>query len=110
MKFRLLVKLGELIFRQGLSEDRPRADMYLPLWLPAFGIALITGGVFFWVLTVFRYTLVGLVLCICFIPLGIAAILCWRNQTIVILTPDTFQYTTFLGRKRVSIPLQTSGL
>ena len=46
-------------------------------------------------------TLVGLVLCICFIPLGIAAILCWRNQTIVILTPYTFQYTTFLGRKRV---------
>ena len=46
MKFRLLVKLGELIFRQGLSEDRPRADMYRHLWLPAFGIALITGGVF----------------------------------------------------------------
>ncbi len=76
MKFRLLVKLGELILRQGLLEDRPRADMYLPLWLPAFGIALITGGVFLGVLTVFRYTLVGLALCICFIPLGIAAILC----------------------------------
>ena len=30
--------------------------------------------------------------------LGIAAWLCWKNQTIRIVDDDTFEYTTFLGK------------
>ena len=33
--------------------------------------------------------------------LSAAAVLCWKNQTIVILDGDTFEYTTFLGKKIV---------
>jgi hypothetical protein len=31
MKFRLLVKLGELILKRDIPEDALRADMYLPI-------------------------------------------------------------------------------
>ena len=33
--------------------------------------------------------------------LGIAAWLCWKNQTIRIVDDDTFEYTTFLGKTTV---------
>lgn len=33
--------------------------------------------------------------------LGVAAFLCWRNQTIKMLSDDYFEYTTFLGKKTV---------
>ena len=33
--------------------------------------------------------------------LAVAAVLCWRNQTIQILDEETFEYTTFLGNKKV---------
>lgn len=31
--------------------------------------------------------------------LGVAAYLCWKNQTIKIIDEDTFVYSTFLGKK-----------
>ena len=31
--------------------------------------------------------------------LGVAATLCWKNQTIRIIDEDTFEYSTFLGKK-----------
>lgn len=101
MKFRLLVTLGEWILKEELPEDRPRADLYLPLWMLALGIGLNIWGIFMGVLTVQKFTPAGLLLCIAGIVIGIAAILYWRNQTVEILTPDTFRYTNPLGRKRV---------
>lgn len=101
MKFRLLVTLGEWILKEELPEDRPRADLYLPLWMLALGLGLNIWGIFMGVLTAQKFTPAGLLLCVAGIVTGIAAILYWRNQTIRILTPDTFQYTNPLGRKRV---------
>lgn len=101
MKFRPLVILGEWILGQELPEDRPRADLYLPLWMLALGIGLNIWGIFMGVLTVQKFTPAGLLLCVAGIVTGIAAILYWRNQTVEILTPDTFRYTNPLGRKRV---------
>ncbi len=100
MKFRLLVKLGEWILGQGMSEEEPRADMYLPIWLLAFGMALVIGGIAFGIYAAVALQLaVGLV-ALGAAALGTAAILCWKNQTIVMLPNDSFEYTTFLGNRK----------
>lgn len=101
MKFRPLVILGEWILGRELPEDRPRSDLYLPLWMLALGIGLNIWGIFMGVLTVQKFTPAGLLLCIAGIVIGIAAILYWRNQTVEILTPDTFRYTNPLGRQKI---------
>ena len=81
---------------------QPRADMFLPKWLLIFGIVLLIGGV---------------VLLFFFIPaalfclvLGAAAVLCWKNQTIRIISDSTFVYTTFLGRQHEYRFSQIEGL
>lgn len=101
MRFWPLVKLGEWILGKELSEEKDRADLYLPLWMLAFGIALILGGIFMGVLTVRAFTPAGVFLCVTFIVTGVAAILYWRNQTVEILSPDTFRYTNPLGRQKI---------
>ena len=35
------------------------------------------------------------------ILLGIGALMCWKNQTIRIIDEEKFEYTTFLGNKKV---------
>jgi len=77
---------------------KPRADMFLPNWLNGMGIlsdgiavaalvsALVTKQWWLFIL----FLLFGVI--------GIAAYLCWKNQTIRILDNDTFEYTTFLGK------------
>lgn len=101
MRFWPLVKLGELLLGKELSEEKDRADLYLPLWMLGFGIGLILGGIFIGVLTVRAFTPSGVLLCVTFTFIGIAAIVCWRNQTVEILSPDTFRYTNPLGRQKV---------
>lgn len=81
---------------------QPRADMFLPKWLLIFGIVLLIGGV---VLT-FVFFPAAL---FCF-ALGAAAVLCWKNQTIRIISDSTFVYTTFLGRQREYRFSQIEGL
>ncbi len=79
----------------------PRADMFLPDWLNVFGVfldalALVALGaaiVFGVYLTIILSLLLG--------SLGIAAYLCWKNQKINIIDENTFEYTTFLGKKTI---------
>lgn len=40
---------------------------------------------------------VGAVVCL---GLGIMALLCWKNQNIVVLSDESFEYSTFLGNKK----------
>ena len=99
MKFRLLVKLGELILKRDIPEDAPRADMYLPIWMLSFAVVLIVVGIAVGIYTIFKFSVVALVVAIVAVVLGIGALLCWKNQNIVILSGDLFEYTTFLGKK-----------
>ena len=79
----------------------PKADMYLPLWIQIFGFVLDTLAVaaipvailfeLWWLL--FVTPLFGI--------FGVAAHLCWCNQKVRILDEETFEYTTFLGKKIV---------
>lgn len=100
MKLKLLVKIGELILGQSYSDEEPRADMYLPIWLLAFALALLVGGVAIAVCAIVFLSVVAAIVALVCLILGISALLCWKNQTIRMLSDDSFEYTTFLGNKR----------
>ncbi len=100
MKLKILVKLGELILGEAYSEDEPRADMFLPLWLLAFAIVMLVAGVAVGIYAAVELSVgavVGAVVCL---GLGIMALLCWKNQSIVVLSDESFEYSTFLGNKK----------
>ncbi len=79
----------------------PRADMFLPDFLKYFGVFLDVVAIAFLVATFITHIwglIIGVLLCG---GLGIAAWLCWKNQTIKIVGEDHFEYTTFLGKTTV---------
>lgn len=81
-------------------DSPPRADMFLPNWLNAFGIFLDAVAIAFLVATFITqiwWLLIGFLISG---GLGIAAHLCWKNQTIRIIDETKFEYTTFLGNKK----------
>lgn len=101
MKLKIFTKIGEILLGRVISDDEPRADMYLPVWILSMGIMLsvagITIGVIAFVLSSVKAAAVGVVLLL----IGIAALLCWKNQSIVMLDDDSFEYRTMFGRKKV---------
>lgn len=100
MKLKLIVKLGELILGKAYSEDAPRADMYLPIWLLSFALVLFVGGIAVGIYAVIALSIAAAVAAAVCLILGILALLCWKNQSIRMLSDDSFEYTTFLGNKR----------
>lgn len=101
MKFKLLVKVAALILGAAYREDEPRADMYLPIWILALALVLFlaaVGIILAAVLTAFSVgAIIAVMLCLL---LGELALLCWKNQSIRMLSGDVFEYTTFLGSKK----------
>ncbi len=73
-------------------------DMYLPFWVCILGIVFLIGACVCLVLTfsISVYSLIGFVLCL---PLGVAAILCWKNQGVKMTDDNNFIYTTMFGRE-----------
>ena len=89
------------IFKPQECKTTPRADMFLPDFLKYFGFFLDAAAVAFLVATFITQIwglIIGVLICG---GLGIAAWLCWKNQTIRIIDDDTFEYTTFLGKTTV---------
>jgi len=101
MKFRVLVKMIEALLHMPDHGDKPRADMYLPDRLLALGIALAAVAVGLAVAFAVTLNVAFVIFAVVSAVLSAAAVLCWKNQTIVILDGDTFEYTTFLGKKIV---------
>lgn len=101
MKLKILTRIVELLLNKTDSNDEPRADMYLPNKLLAFGIILCAIGTSIIIVFSLMFNIKWLIAGICMFLLGIAAIMCWKNQTIHILSEDTFKYTTFLGNSYI---------
>lgn len=97
MKLKLVTKLIEKILKMNIPEEGPRADMYLPVFLLAFGLALILGGIGAAVAFIFLHKVWIIVMAVAAVLLGIAAIMCWRNQTVNMISDDVFVYTTMFG-------------
>ncbi len=85
-----------------IARKHPRQeDMHLPERQLGLGIGAIGGGLAPIVYGVIQQDYVlpmifGAVL----IVFGIAALLCWKNQTIVMLDEERFVYSTMFGNKR----------
>ena len=89
------------IFNPADYKESPRADMFLPDFLKYFGFFLDAVAISFLVATFITQIwglIIGVLICG---GLGVAAWLCWKNQTIRIIDEDRFEYTTFLGKTTV---------
>ena len=89
------------IFNPRECTTPPRADMFLPNSLKNFGFSLDTFAVIFLIVAFVTKLWVLLIGVAFFGIFGIAAWLCWKNQTLKIIGEDKFEYTTFLGKTTV---------
>ena len=97
MKLKILVKLVEKFLGATYSEDQPRADMYLPERLLAMALVFLAGGTVFGVLFLMTRTLWMIFAAVGGLGFGTVALLCWKNQSIRMISDEEFEYTTFLG-------------
>lgn len=97
MNLKFLAKIIEFIIGKQTNDDRPRPDMYFPEKLLAFGVAGILASLVSGAVYIFQREIMLLVMTVIFLPIGILAIICWRNQSITITSDNTFEYKTFLG-------------
>ena len=99
MKLKILVKIVEKLLGMTDSGDEPRADMFLPDRLLAMSIVFLAGGIVSIALAIINSVtwVLGVIICFAF---GIAALLCWKNQSIRIISDEQFTYTTMFGKTR----------
>ena len=99
MKLRLLTWIITKLL--GVDEEAEKADMYLPVKIAAFGLALILGGFVLVGIYIVNKLTIALILSIfCFVMAPIA-FLCYKNQRIYILSDEEFEYSTMFGKKTV---------
>lgn len=89
------------IFNPREYRTPPRADMFLPDFLKYFGFFLDAAAVAFLAAAVITQRWGLLIGTVVTGVTGIAAWLCWKNQTIRIIDSGHFAYTTFLGKTTV---------
>lgn len=99
MKLKILVKIVEKLLGMADSGEQPRADMFLPDRLLAMSLIFLAGGIVSVALAITNSVtwVLGIVICLAF---GIAALLCWKNQSIHIISDEQFTYTTMFGNTR----------
>ena len=99
MKLRIIVKAVEKLFGMAEISEGHRADMYMPDRLLAMSIVFFAGGLASIVLAVVNSVnwVIGIVIGLI---LGAAALLCWKNQSIHIISDEQFTYTTMFGNTR----------
>ena len=100
MKLKLLVKLIEKLLGMADRGDGPRADMYLPDKLLAMALVFLAGGTACAIYAVVKFAFWAVVCAVLGIVLGIFAVLCWKNQTIHVISDTQFTYTTMFGNTR----------
>ena len=101
MKLKILVAIVEKILGVPDHGDEPRADMYLPMWLLAFGLVLLVAAIGCVIGFIASFSIGWIIAAVICALIGVAAVMCWKNQTIRVIDEETFEYTTFLGNKKV---------
>ena len=100
MRFKSILGYVEEILDVVHPDGAPRADMYLPNRLLAGALILLLGGLGGGVYCCFRFQVWVLLAAVAAFAVGVGALLCWRNQTIRMISDTEFVYTTFLGNRR----------
>lgn len=97
MKLKFLVKIVEKLLGMTASDNTPRADMYLPERLLAIAIVCLAGGIAFGFYAVIKFAVWAVAVAVLGIVLGVFALLCWKNQSIHMISETQFTYTTMFG-------------
>lgn len=97
MKLKLIVKIVEKLLGMTSSEDAPRADMYLPERLLAMALVALVGGVGCGIYAAFSLAVWAIACAPLGIVMGVMALLCWKNQSIRVISDEQFTYTTMFG-------------
>lgn len=98
MKFKILVRIVEKLLKIERGDDEPRADMYLPDFLLALGIVLLAVGTACAIVAVIYHIVGAAAFAVFGLVVGAAAVMCWKNQNIRVISSEKFEYTTFLGK------------
>ena len=94
MRLKLLVKAVEKLLGERQAEG---LDMYMPSRLLAIAIVMLAGGTAFAVAWFLSKTPWMLAVALGGVAFGVAAILCWKNQKIVMISDAEFEHTTMFG-------------
>lgn len=100
MQLKIIVKIIEKLFGVTMGDNEPRADMYLPERLLAMSLISLAIGVACAGYSIIQFTALPIVLAVLFIILGVLAFICWKNQSIHIISDEQFTYTTMFGNTR----------
>lgn len=96
MKLKILIKIIEKIFGM-VPDNQSRADMYLPDRLLSMSLVFLAGGIVCAIIAIFNFAVWAIVFAVFGVVLGIFAFLCWKNQSIRIISDEQFTYTTMFG-------------
>lgn len=102
MKLKSFVRVrpGKVSVGTILADDKLRADMFLPAWVLSLGVFFLAFGAIMGILLIaLQLPIQFIVLSVALLLIGVAAIMCWKNQKIHMLPDDSFEYSTFLGNK-----------
>ncbi len=97
MKLKIIVKIVENLLGMPKNSEGPRADMYLPDRLLAIAIVFLAGGTACTLFAIFKFAIWAVACAIFGLVFGFFALLCWKNQTIHVISEDRFTYTTMFG-------------
>ncbi len=100
MKLKILVKIIETLFGIVNNEEGYRADMFLPDRLLAMALVFLAGGTICGVIAIIKFSIWLIIGAVFGITLGIFTVLCWKNQSINIISDEQFTYTTMFGNTR----------
>lgn len=90
MKLKILVKIVEKILGMTSSDDAPRADMYLPERLLAMALVALAGGTACGIYAIFSVATWAIVCAVLGLALSVLALLCWKNQSIHVISDEQF--------------------
>lgn len=100
MKLKILVKIIEKILGVTYSSGELRADMFLPDRLLAMALVFLAGGSACIAFAIYQFAVWAVICAVLGIVLGVFALLCWKNQTIHVISEEQFTYTTMFGNTR----------
>lgn len=99
MKFDFLINAIDKLLR--INDEDKNADMHLPAKVPYFGVAMIFAGLLIAAVSIFSLAFLLLAFSAIAFLISAYALLCYKNQRIHVLSETEFQYTTFLGKKKI---------
>ena len=110
MKLKILVKIVEKLLGMTDSGEELRADMFMPDRLLAMALVMLAGGTACAIYAVLRFSVLAVIFAAVGILFGVFALICWKNQTIRMISDEQFTYTTMFGNTKTYLFSEIQGL